>query len=123
MSSTDLKPPHTVKGILMLSATRVTIPATIFRRSDEAVISRNTSSSAPSSEYRRPHSTGSPASRRSSKWTPFTTRPSFTSRHGMIRLASIGQCLLNLNVAFVESLSDDHTLQPLVIEFRQPANI
>src|SRR6266699_3321227 len=27
------------------------------------------------------------------------------------------------NVAFVESLSDDHTLQPLVMEFRQPANI
>src|SRR5206468_3841752 len=34
-------------------------------------------------------STGSPASRRSTKRTPLTTRPSLTSRHGMTRLANI----------------------------------
>src|SRR5579862_5069536 len=34
--------------------------------------------------------TGSPASTRSTKLTPLTTRPSFTSRHGMTRIFSIG---------------------------------
>ncbi len=34
-------------------------------------------------------STGSPASRRPTKLTPLTTRPSFTSRQGMIRRVSI----------------------------------
>src|SRR5688572_5376971 len=54
-----------------------------------AVISRKTSSSAPISSYRAASSTGSPASRRFTKLTPFTTRPSFTSRHGMILRASM----------------------------------
>src|SRR5436853_2906065 len=89
----------------------------MFRRSDDAVMSRKTSSSAPSSEYRKPHSTGSPASRRFTKWMPFTTRPSFTSRHGMIRLASIGQRLFDFDAAFVKCLSDDHTIQAPMIEF------
>src|SRR5271169_97598 len=34
-------------------------------------------------------STGSPASRRLTKLTPLTTRPSFTSRQGMTRFLSI----------------------------------
>src|ERR1051326_7178394 len=37
----------------------------------------------------RATSTGSPASRRPKKLTPFTTRPALTSRHGMIRFASM----------------------------------
>src|ERR1017187_1585741 len=35
-------------------------------------------------------STGSPASRRSTKLTPLTTRPSLTSRQGMTRTLSMG---------------------------------
>src|SRR6266852_9314201 len=34
-------------------------------------------------------STGSPASRKDTKFTPFTTRPSLTSRQGMTRTLSI----------------------------------
>src|SRR5579863_3009560 len=34
--------------------------------------------------------TGSPASTRSTKLTPLTTRPSFTSRQGMTRILSMG---------------------------------
>src|SRR6478609_5336828 len=51
-------------------------------------MSRKVSSSAPSSSYRRASSTGSPASTRSTKLTPLTTRPSDTSRHGMTRTAT-----------------------------------
>src|SRR6476619_3145312 len=51
-------------------------------------MSRKVSSSAPSSSYRRASSTGSPASTRSTKLTPLTTRPSETSRHGMTRTAT-----------------------------------
>ena len=46
-SSTVLMPPPTVNGINMFSATRLTISTTIFLWSEDAVISRNTSSSAP----------------------------------------------------------------------------
>src|ERR1700682_6301645 len=59
------------------------------RASCEAVMSRNTSSSPPCASYAIAASTGSPASRRSTNRTPFTTRPSLTSRHGMMRLASM----------------------------------
>src|SRR5437879_13131232 len=38
-------------------------------------------------------STGSPASRRSTKLTPLTTLPSFTSRQGMTRTLNIGSLL------------------------------
>src|ERR1700728_4194428 len=38
-------------------------------------------------------STGSPASRRSTKLTPFTTRPSLTSRQGITRTLNIGKLL------------------------------
>src|SRR5262249_44824726 len=50
---------------------------------------RNTSSSAPWLSYATAASTGSPASRRFTNWTPLTTRPSFTSRQGITRLASM----------------------------------
>jgi hypothetical protein len=53
----------------------------------EAEMSRKVSSSAPSASYVRASSTGSPASRRSVKLTPLTTRPASTSRHGITRTA------------------------------------
>ena len=46
-------------------------------------MSRNTTSSAPSSSYRRASSAGSPASRSPVKRTPFTTLPPSTSRQGI----------------------------------------
>src|SRR6516164_3373604 len=107
----------------MLSATRRTISATMFLLSEDAVISRNTSSSAPSSEYRRPASTGSPASRRLTKLMPLTTRPSFTSRQGMIRLASIGQSLLDFDSSFVEGLADDDTVESPVVQLTEMPHI
>src|SRR2546423_676953 len=54
---------------------------------------------------------------------PFTTRPSFTSRHGMIRLASIRQCLLEFDAALVKRLTDDDAVQPLVVELGKLAYI
>src|SRR5579883_3487650 len=49
-------------------------------------MSRKHNSSAPSRSYILACSTGSPASTRSTKFTPLTTRPSFTSRQGMTRI-------------------------------------
>src|SRR4051812_9976078 len=54
---------------------------------------------------------------------PFTTRPSFTSRQGMILLASIRQCLLDLNQSFVKSLADDYAVQPPMIKFREMLDV
>src|SRR5262249_6301758 len=88
-SSTVRTPPPTVNGMKTRSATRRTMSATISRRSDEAVMSRKTNSSAPSLSYLAPCSTGSPASTRLTKLMPLTTRPRSTSRQGMMRLASI----------------------------------
>src|ERR1700688_537632 len=59
----------------------------ILRSPEDAVISRNTISSAPSWSYSAASSTGSPASLISANRTPLTTRPSSTSRQGMIRFA------------------------------------
>src|SRR5438094_3934349 len=87
-SSTESIPPPTQKGIESAAATRAARSTVVRRRSAEAVMSRKTSSSAPSWSYRAASPTGSPASRRSTNRVPFTTRPSFTSRQGMIRLAS-----------------------------------
>src|ERR1051326_8052301 len=53
----------------------------------------------------------------------FTTRPSFTSRQGIMRLASIRQCLLELNNALVNGLTDDHAVQARMIEFGKAAHI
>ena len=61
-SSTDFTPPPTVNGILITDATLRTNSLIVSRCSSEAVISRNTSSSAPSLLYLAANSTGSPAS-------------------------------------------------------------
>src|ERR1051326_2211679 len=54
---------------------------------------------------------------------PLTTRPSLTSRHGMIRLASIRQCLLELNDTLVEGFADDDTVQTPVINLSKTLHI
>src|SRR5688572_20557388 len=58
---------------------------------------------------------GSPASRNSTKWMPLTTRPSLTSRHGMMRLASMIENLQGLrqfHKSLVQSLSNNHSVEP-----------
>ena len=89
MSSRSRMPPPTVSGMKQTSAVRRTTSEMISRPSWLAVMSRKTSSSAPSASYRAATSTGSPASRRLRKFVPLTTRPWLTSRQGMIRLASM----------------------------------
>ena len=62
--------------------------------SDEAVISRKTSSSAPAAPYAAPTLTGSPASLKLTKLTPFTTLPLLTSRQGITLFVCIYICPL-----------------------------
>ena len=88
-SSTVLIPPPTVNGIKTCSATLLTISTTVFLLSDDAVISRNTNSSAPALLYAFATSTGSPASRKFTKFTPFTTRLLLTSKQGIILFVCI----------------------------------
>src|SRR5437773_11481253 len=59
----------------------------------------------------------SPASRWSRNCTPLTTRPSFTSRQGMILRAGKAECLLQIDPAFPERLADDRAVgrQPLQV--------
>ena len=90
MSSIVRIPPPTVNGIITCSAVRRTTSIMMSRFSWLAVMSRKTSSSAPSCSYRAATCTGSPASRRLTKLVPLTTRPWSTSRHGITRLASMG---------------------------------
>ncbi len=80
-------PPPMVSGMKTCSAVRWASSTMVSRASWEAVMSRKTSSSAPSRSYVAASSTGSPASTRFTKLMPFTTRPSWTSRHGITRLA------------------------------------
>src|SRR5690606_35564241 len=81
-------------------------------------------------------STGSPASRRSTKLTPLTTRPAVTSRHGMIRRvrpeASAERVSDNAGAlqrggeverSFVEGASQDDTLDPLVLDREQLVDV
>lgn len=96
MVSTLEIPPPTVKGMNRVFAIFLTRSMRIPRLSELAVMSRKTSSSAPSSLYFLPSSMGSPASFRSTKLVPLTTRPSLTSRQGMIRLLSMGLSLFRL---------------------------
>jgi len=84
ISSSFLIPPPTVSGIKISRATSATISTIVSRLSLEAVISKKVISSAPSSLYLLATSTGSPASLRPTKFTPLTTRPSLTSRQGII---------------------------------------
>src|SRR2546423_5455290 len=62
-------------------------------------MSRKHNSSAPAASYAIAASTGSPASRRSTKLTPLTTRPSLTSRQGITRTLNIGNLLGSARVA------------------------
>src|SRR5690554_3594981 len=89
MSSTVRTPPPTVSGMKTSAAIRSTVSYVVSRLSWLAVMSRKVISSAPCSLYLRAISTGSPASRMSTKLTPLTTRPLSTSRQGMIRFASV----------------------------------
>ena len=88
-SSIEEIPPPTVNGILTCSATFKTISKVVFLPSSVAEISKNTSSSAPSSAYFFASSTGSPASLNPTKFTPFTVRPFFMSKQGIIRFVNI----------------------------------
>src|SRR5688572_1713094 len=57
---------------------------------------------------------------------PLTTRPSLTSRHGMIRLASIRTCpkgVFQPDDTFVESLPDDDAVQPRLLQLLERADI
>src|SRR3989441_10090792 len=100
------------------------------RASCEAVMSRNTSSSAPWASWAFAASTGSPASRRSTKRTPFTTRPSLTSRQGMIPLASMlgharggAHRVRQRDGAGVERAADDDALDARVGDRRQRRDV
>ena len=88
MSITERMPPPTVSGMKQQAAVRRTTSTMVARPSEEAVMSRKTSSSACWASYALAHSTGSPASLRLTKLVPLTTLPSVTSRHGMILFAS-----------------------------------
>ena len=91
-SAHDRTPPPTVSGMNTCPAVRRTTSYMVCRPPLEAVMSRNVSSSAPSASYSAASSTGSPASRRSRKFTPLTTRPPSTSRQGMTRTATVICC-------------------------------
>jgi len=101
-----------------VSATFLAISITVPLASCVAVISRKTSSSAPASLYIFATSTGSPASIKLTKLTPFTTLPFFTSRHGMIRFANIlfllfinCQSSLKLSILHFHFFQDETVLQ------------
>ena len=89
-------PPPTVNGINTLSATLLTRSTVVFLPSLDAVISRNTSSSAPDLSYIDATSTGSPASLKSTILVPLTTRPSLQSRHGIILLVNMSNSFKQL---------------------------
>ena len=82
-------PPPTVSGIKTCSAVRRTTSKVVSLPTTLAEISRKVNSSAPSIPYTEAISTGSPASTRLVKLTPLTTRPSVTSRQGIIRTESV----------------------------------
>src|SRR3954469_24045467 len=106
-------PPPIVNGMKTSFAVRRARSTIVSRFSCEAVMSRKTISSPPSASYRDASSTGSPASRMSTKLVPFTTRPLSTSRHGMTRLSSTGSLaqdvlrLLDREAVLVQGLARD----------------
>src|SRR3954462_12575245 len=114
MSSTVRTPPPTVSGMKQASAVRLTTSSMVPRFSWVAVMSRKQSSSAPAASYAIAASTGSPASRRSTKLTPLTTRPSLTSRQGITRTLNMCQLLGGARVA--DQGEGDGRLEPTVIE-------
>src|SRR5271167_2782289 len=90
-SSSERMPPPTVKGIKSCRAVRRTVSSRVSRDSAVAVMSRKTISSAPASLCAAASSAGSPASRNCTNCMPFTTRPPWTSRQAMMRLASVSE--------------------------------
>ena len=118
-----LTPPPTVKGMESSEATLLTISVKVFLPSTLAVMSRKTSSSAICSEYIFPISTGSPASRRPRKFIPLTVRPSFTSRHGIMRLANMVFALFEfysnlfqVDCAFVYGSAENNRVNSCIIK-------
>ena len=97
-------PPPTVKGIFTDFAVLETRSTNVFLFSKVALISKNTNSSAPSSDYLQANSTGSPESLKLTKFTPLTTLPLATSKQGIKRratiLVKIVQMLLILHNSF-----------------------
>src|SRR5213082_1089557 len=89
-SSTLRTPPPTVRGMRIAARTHATVSSCVARPSGDAATSSTTISSAPWASYAAPCVAGSPASRRSWNRTPFTTRPSRTSRQGTTRGSSPG---------------------------------
>src|SRR6266567_367149 len=114
MSSMVRTPPPTVSGMKQASAVRRTTSSMVPRFSWVAVMSRKHSSSAPAASYAIAASTGSPASRRSTKLTPLTTRPSLTSRQGITRTLNMCQLLGGARVA--DQGEGIRRLEPAVIE-------
>src|SRR5947209_19771619 len=92
-------------------------------------MSRKQSSSAPAASYAIALSTGSPASRRLTKLTPLTTRPSFTSRHGMTRDLSMDAALDErqrfgrVEPPVVQCAAGDRAGQPRAIGLKQALDI
>src|SRR5215475_4138123 len=143
MSSMVRTPPPTVSGMKQASAVRRTTSRMMPRFSWLAVISRKQSSSAPAASYAIAASTGSPASRRSTKLTPLTTRPSLTSRQGITRTLNIqfllgsrpraadqGQRCRRLEPSIIKGTTGDRAGKPLgrwrqhrldILDRRQPA--
>src|SRR5436190_4231889 len=127
-SATERMPPPIVKGMNTSWAVRRARSTIVSRFSCEAVMSRNTSSSPPSASYRAASSTGSPASRMSTKFVPLTTRPLSTSRHGITRLSNTSALLqellrlLDREAALVKRLAGDDAREvhePHVLERAQ----
>src|SRR5699024_10472464 len=112
ISSIVFTPPPTVNGTFTCSAVERTISTIVCLPSFVAEISRKVISSAPSLEYFAAISTGSPNSRKPTKFVPFTTLPSFTSKQGMIRLVIIFLCLyLHFFLDEIASHIPDHFVQ------------
>jgi len=72
IAETESIPPPTVNGIFTDLAVLETRSTKVFLLSTLALISKNTNSSAPSSEYLQANSTGSPESLKLTKFTPLT---------------------------------------------------
>src|SRR6186713_2619848 len=115
MSSMVRTPPPTVNGMKQASAVRRTTSSMVPRFSWVAVMSRKHNSSAPAASYAIAASTGSPASRRSTKLTPLTTLPSLTSRQGITRTLNI-RILLGRGARVADQRQRGGGIEPAVIE-------
>src|SRR5215468_4669015 len=104
------------------------------RSSWVAVILRKHIPSAPAESQATAPSTGSPASRKLTKLTPLTTRPSLTSRQGMTRTLSTRpslrpgvtdqpQCLCGIEPSIIERTSRNGPRQLFCPRLQQLANV